>query len=73
MEWGSEDDQLLLIWDEPGEVCLETVSFSSDRPVSLALPILARVAAAHGGSLMIVLQNHLRFSLRWPREVPASV
>jgi hypothetical protein len=72
VEWGSENDQLLLNWDEPGELSLESVSFSSDRPISLALPMMARVAAAHGGSLMIVLQNHLRFSLRWPREVAAT-
>jgi hypothetical protein len=72
LECTAQNDQLVLNWDEPEAHCLEAVSSPGDRPISLALPMMARVVSAHGGSLMIALQNHLRFTLRWPCEVAAT-
>jgi hypothetical protein len=72
IEWGTEYDQLWLNWDEPGDTSLEAASLPTDRPISLALPMMARVLAAHGGSLTVALDNHLRFSMRWPCETPAA-
>jgi len=64
--WWAESEQLCLSWDEPDERCEKFATEQLDTPVSLALPLVARVVSAHGGSLAVEHQHGLSIQLRWP-------
>jgi hypothetical protein len=62
-------------WEDGGSLHLSWAESGSGRPAhgapshrcsSLALPLLARVVTAHGGTLDISEREGLRFLLRWP-------
>jgi hypothetical protein len=73
LRWQTHERRFALEWDEPraplrtrGRARTATAS-SAIRPESLALPLLGRVIAAHGGVMELVEPSvgHLRLS--WPQ------
>jgi hypothetical protein len=69
LSWHAQDSELVLDWYEPGRPA-PAVLGRGDGPVSLALPVMARVVADHGGTLKTSSRRGLRFTLTWPQEVP---
>ncbi|HEV3165582.1 MAG TPA: hypothetical protein VGZ22_16260 [Isosphaeraceae bacterium] len=72
LRWWAVKHELRLSWHEPRARDLVSATPHPDLPASLALPVLARVVASHGGSFAISCRNGLRFNLRWPREIPSE-
>ena len=68
LRWKTEDDQLCLDWEEPDAPRLVPSTPVCGRCESLALPLMARVVAAHGGRLSLDLLDGFRVGLRWPRD-----
>jgi hypothetical protein len=73
LEWRARGEEFVLNWDEPGGTIIEPEAGIRHRPDCLALPLMARIIAAHGGKLAIAYQHGLQVRLRWPREVGAAV
>ncbi len=79
--WRIDDDELELCWKEDGPQGGPGTPVGSGTPVgqvqaprrpsigvdSLALPLLARTIALHGGRLETSPSPDLRLTLRWPR------
>jgi len=73
LRWTADDGHFQLVWEEPGVVGLEPSAGGADRFESLALPLMARVIAAHRGTLDVANRDGLRVSLRWPLDVRLSI
>lgn len=63
-----DEGRLTIDWEEPG-VAGQSTSGEGDRR-SLALPLMARVLAAHGGSLQDRSHDHFRLRLDWSLGSP---
>jgi hypothetical protein len=68
LSWQGHDDELVLGWYEPGRA-VRAFQQADSQPVALALPVVARVLAAHGGSLKTSSRGGIRICLRWPQDV----
>jgi hypothetical protein len=64
LRWGADHDHLALEWHEPDGT--DPVDATDD----LALPILARIIAAHGGGCQLAAGPGLRLRCRWPSRAP---
>ncbi len=64
LRWRAERDQLQMEWKE----FATTTATSTSCPSSLALPLLARVMADHGGSMSVAPGSGLRLRLSWPLQ-----
>ncbi|HWE36132.1 MAG TPA: hypothetical protein VG406_06120 [Isosphaeraceae bacterium] len=60
LRWGADQDHLSLEWHEPEG------TDPLDATDDLALPILARIIAAHGGRCQLTAEPGLRLRCRWP-------
>jgi hypothetical protein len=69
LRWGARDGRFELEWDEPGAECLVGSVRDPERPDPLALPFLARVITAHGGTTTLDLRDGLRLGACWPLVV----
>lgn len=72
LAWWEREQHLHLRWVEPGERVTGGPHGRCERAACLALPLLARVMSAHGGTLDISDPNPLQVQLRWPCEAPAG-
>ena len=70
IRWWADADRLHLQWDEPGATSWGETG--ADRPASLALPMVARVVAAHRGTLELSPRDPVRLGLHWPIDVSHS-
>jgi hypothetical protein len=70
LAWSLDCHRFLIEWEEqgPGRPAFDEET-DEDRPAELALPLISRVMAAHGGTMTVGLEGGLRVRLRWPREV----
>lgn len=71
--WGIYEDQFLVEWDEPSAVGIGGSGASSDRSDPLALPLLARVLSAHGGTMTLNSHDGLHLRVSWPLTVRPSL
>lgn len=62
LRWGADDDHLALEWHDPQG------TDPDDATGALAMPLLARVVAAHGGRCQLDDESGLRLRCRWPRH-----
>ena len=69
LRWGVEGDQSYLEWFEQRA---SDERLPADQVESLALPVVARVAIAHGGSVSVDARDGLRVGLRWPIDASSS-
>lgn len=67
--WAAEAQHFWVEWAESGPAT-PLDECADDSLGSLALPFLARVLAAHGGTLHVETRNGYRVVLRWPLEIP---
>jgi hypothetical protein len=70
VRWWAGEGRLHLLWEEPGARLQEEAGARDDRRASLALPMVARVVAAHRGTLDISLRDAVSLCLSWPIDVP---
>ena len=68
LRWGCQDESLFVVWEEMGSVVSVPLEGGTGQDVTLALPLLTRIIAAHGGHVEVAERNGLRVELRWPRE-----
>jgi hypothetical protein len=66
--WRREGDRLALDWEEPRESASDPPCCAPRGPLSLAIPLLARIVSVHGGTIAFSNHDHLRLSLSWPAE-----
>jgi hypothetical protein len=64
--WDTDGGEFLVEWRESVATPAPRAAGSAD---ALALPLLARVLAAHGGTLEIAAASPFHLRLRWPVEV----
>jgi len=69
LRWGVRDDRFTIDWHEP-DVPSRPGSDPSD---SLALPLLARIIAAHGGALALDHRNGFHLGANWPLTVRTTL
>jgi hypothetical protein len=69
VSWGVKGDQAYVEWLEQR---LSREDLPDNRTESLALPLLARVALAHGGSFSVDATLDLCVSLRWPIDASST-
>jgi hypothetical protein len=67
LEWGADPDRFELCWTEPSAWGFEPSDSVEEGPDALALPLLARVIAEHGGTFHLDLRDGLRLEAAWPR------
>jgi hypothetical protein len=67
IRWWADAGRLHLYWEEPGARLRQCAG--ADRPESLALPMVARVMAAHRGTLELSSHDPVRLGLHWPIDV----
>jgi hypothetical protein len=72
LRWWADNDHLHLLWEEPGVPLQPETGARDDRLASLALPMVARVVAAHRGTLDISPRHEVRLCLCWPIDAPHS-
>jgi hypothetical protein len=75
LRWQTRERRFELEWDEPRaplRARAETAS-SALRPESLALPLLGRVIAAHGGVVELVEPSGGHLRLSWPHVAPSAL
>jgi hypothetical protein len=72
VRWWQQQEHFHLIWEEPGARLQEEPTSRGDGPTSLALPMVARVMAAHQGTLEIGHRGGVRLGLRWPIDLRLS-
>jgi hypothetical protein len=66
LRWGVVDDWFELEWIEPTAETLQPAEVPSSGIDPLALPLLARVISAHGGTLSLQTCDGLHLGARWP-------
>jgi hypothetical protein len=67
LSWQAIDNHVLVHWHEPCVAPQPEIEGEMETwPGALSLPLLARVAAAHGGTLDYSVQDGLHIRLRWP-------
>ncbi|WP_254054049.1 hypothetical protein [Singulisphaera sp. GP187] len=71
--WRIEDDHFLIEWDEPSSFGVGGTPERSDRSDPLALPLLARVLSAHGGTMTLDFHDGLHLRATWPLTVRPSL
>lgn len=69
LQWGVEGDQAYL---ELIEQRASNEHLPDSRIESLALPVVARIAVAHGGTVSVDARDGLRVGLRWPIDASSS-
>ena len=74
LAWGGDAREFSVEWAEDWSPPDEPFEGSDGRSVSLALPLLAHIVTAHGGSIDVTSRGGLVVRLTWPRvrEVAAS-
>jgi hypothetical protein len=68
LHWSSVGSQIQLEWDD-SEISGSGASEHFDASDPFALPFLARIISAHGGTLDVSLDQGLRLLCRWPIDV----
>ena len=68
MRWCVEDEVITLTWEEPSWVPSEDDHATSPEGVAWTLPLLARVAIAHGGDYRIDTEGGWFLELSWPTK-----
>lgn len=68
LAWWERDGNLVIEWVEDRPGLTEPVEGWEGRSVSMALPLLAQVVDAQGGSLSVSKANGLNIRLTWPVE-----
>lgn len=66
LRWVVSDGRFALLWSESGSSAGAACEDGLERADSLALPLLARVISAHGGTLDLSLRNGLHLGASWP-------
>ena len=66
--WGTDGSHFHLEWSEPGSAIDGPLEGREGRSVSMALPLLARVVAAHDGSFVVSRRGGLVIRLAWPLD-----
>lgn len=72
LAWWERDEHLHLRWAERGPTKDDLAILRPERSACLALPLLARVMSAHGGTLEVSDRDALQVQLRWPCEAQAA-
>lgn len=67
LEWGADPARFELCWTEPRACGFDPSDASDGGADALALPLLARVIAEHGGTFRLDLGKGLRLEAAWPR------
>ncbi len=70
--WGGDAEELRITWREDGVAIMDPRDGASDRPATLALPLIARVLSVHGGALEVETRGDLAFILRWPSSASSG-
>jgi len=73
LRWWAETGRFVVEWSDPFSLISRPVvgqGFLSDW---LALPFLARIVTAHGGSIDVDVETGLLVKLRWPLDVRDSI
>ncbi len=69
LAWAGDAGRFLLEWSEDGPAPAEPLEGRDCRSVSMALPLLAHVMTAHGGSLAVSRRGGLVVRLSWPTAI----
>ena len=64
--WGADASHFQVEWSEDGTGVAEPLEGRDGRSVTMALPLLARIMSAHGGSLAVSKRPGLVVRLAWP-------
>lgn len=66
LTWGRVDDHFHLEWSEEGSAPQEPLEGRDGRSVTMALPLVAHIMTAHGGSLSVSSRGGLVVRMTWP-------
>ena len=66
LSWGRAGDRFHVEWSEAGPRPDEPLEGRVGRSVSMALPLLAHIMTAHGGSLSVTRRGGLVVRIEWP-------
>ena len=66
LAWSGDAERLHIEWSEDGPAPAEPLEGRDCRPITMALPLLAHVMTAHGGSLAVSRRGGLVVRLSWP-------
>lgn len=72
LAWWATDRRIALDWHEPKATKTIVDDAARRRPPTLALPLLARIVASHGGTCGMSHDDGLRVSLSWPLDATAT-
>jgi len=72
LRWWAGEGQFHIDWEETDTGWRASTELNEEQFETLALPFLARVIAAHGGSLDLSVRQGFHVSMRWPLDVPTS-
>ncbi|WP_406696549.1 hypothetical protein V5E97_36755 [Singulisphaera sp. Ch08] len=67
--WGIHENQFVIEWDEPSSLGIGDSAVDPARSDPLALPLLARVLSAHGGTMTLEYHDGLHLRATWPLNV----
>lgn len=67
LSWWDRDNWVYLRWEEPEPLPIPAAKAPEELQANIALPILARILQAHGGTLQLSSQEWFQMTLRWPR------
>ncbi len=66
LSWWEEEGSVYLGWEEPEPNLSAQADPTEELQANIALPILARILNAHGGTLEVSSQECFELHLRWP-------
>jgi signal transduction histidine kinase len=66
LAWGSDSSRFHIEWSEDGPSVAEPLEGRDGRAVSMALPLLAHIMTAHGGTVAVSKRPGLVVRLAWP-------
>jgi hypothetical protein len=72
LRWWAEGDQAHVAWEEPDPNPTEVLRVPTHGGSLWALPLLVRVAEAHGGECRIEAKRGWRVEVSWPARSPTS-